>query len=178
MAKFPAWGVGTDVNSTNLANGIPNIVNKAAVNNITSNTTLANDAELQNIALEVGTWEIEVKLLVSGAATAGDLKTQWSFTGTLTGTPIRDIVGPGAAGVSVVAPTALVNVNLSTLAYNSPTSYGIRQVAAPFYRITEDCTSFVVATAGNFAVQVAQVTSNATPTVINIGSRVKCRRIA
>lgn len=178
MSKFPNWGVGTDVNGTNLANDVPNIVTKASANSIVSNTTLANDAELQNIALEIGTWEIEVKLLVSGAATAGDLKTQWAFSGTLTGTPNRDVTGPGAAGVSTAVPTALVNVNLSANAYNVPLSYGIRQVAAPFYRITEECTSFVVATAGNFSVQVAQNTSNVTATVINIGSRVKCRRIA
>jgi|SRR3990172_6709564 len=178
MPKFPAWAVGTDVSATNLANCVPNIVTKASANSIVSNTTLANDAELSSIALEIGTWEIEFKLLVSAATTAGDLKTAWSFTGTTTGTPVRDVCGPGAAGTSTALPTALVNISMSTLNYTSTTTYGIRQVAQPFYRIIEECTSFVVATTGNLAIQVAQNTSNATATVINIGSRVRCRRIA
>lgn len=177
MAKYPAWGVGTDVSATNLALMLPNIVVKAAATTITSNTTLANDSELSSLALGIGTWEIYVKLLASGAATAGDLKTQWSFTGTLTGTPVRDILGPGAAGTSTAAPTALVNVAMSTQNYNVNQTYGIRQVAAPFYRILEECTSFVVSVAGNLGIQVAQNTSNATATVINVGSRIEYRQI-
>lgn len=179
MAKFPLWGVGTDVNATNLANTVPNIVTKASANTITSNATLANDGELQNIALEAGTWEIEVKLWVAAAiaATFGDLKTAWAFTtGTLTGTPDRECMGPGSG--STAAATALVNLNLSVLSYNTSVTYPVRTNARPFQLIREEANNFVVATAGNLAIQVAQATSSATSTVIQAGSRVKCRRIA
>lgn len=179
MPKFPNWGVGTDVNASNLANGIPNIVTKASANTITSNTTLANDAELQNIALGVGTWEIEVQLWVTGAiaATFGDVKTAWAFTtGTLTGTPNRAVIG--AAATDTAVPGLITPINLSVVAYNTAVPYAVRSAALPFELIREEATSFVVATAGNLAIQVAQSVSSATSTVIQPGSRVKCRQIA
>jgi hypothetical protein len=177
MPKFPNWGVGTDVNATNLANGIPNIVTKASANPITSNATLANDTELQNIALGVGTWEIEVDLWISGNGTGatGGYKDAWAFTtGTLTGTPNRSIVGPTTA--NAVLATGAVTLQTQVLAYNASASYGL--LTGQAYWIRQMCPNFVVATAGSLAIQVAQGTSNATSTTVNIGSRVKVRQIA
>lgn len=175
MAKFPAWGVGTDVSATNLANGIPNIVTKASANTITSNATLANDAELQNIALEAGTWEIETDLWVSGNATGavGGFKDAWTFSGTLTGTPNRSFIGPTTA--NAVLATGAVGLQTQVLAYNAAATCGL--LTGQAYWIKELAPLFVVSVAGNLAIQVAQGTSNATSTVINIGSRVRCRRI-
>lgn len=178
MAKFPNWGVGTDVSATNLANDVPNIITKASATTITSNTTLANDAELQNIALEVGTWEIEFMLWVtgSGATTTSGLKTAWAFSGTLTGTPNRAMWGPVATNTAAPATAVLC---ATVREYNINTQgYGLGSTALPYHPIIERCPNFVVATTGNLAMQVAQFTSSATSTVIQPGSQVKLRRIA
>lgn len=178
MAKFPSWTVGKRADATTLDQCVPNIVTKASTTTITSNTTLANDSELVNIALGVGTWEIEVMLWAGGtSAAAGGLKTAWAFaTGTLTGTPNRACLGPGSGG----ATTSITMVQLTgaVVAYTTAVSYGLTNTALPFYLIKEECPNFVVATAGTLSVQVAQIVSNATSTTIQPGSRVKCRQIA
>lgn len=177
MAKFPPWGVGTDVNAANLANDVPNIVVKASTNSIVSNVTLANDGELVNIALEIGTWEIDLEVLASSLAGAGlaNVKTAWAFTGTLTGTPNRTCIGP--AGSSVAAPTALTVIQMQAGAWNASNTYGLGSTAVNAV-IKETCRNFVVATAGNFSIQFAQGTSAVTATIIAVGTNVKCRRIA
>jgi hypothetical protein len=155
---------------------VPNITVKASTTSITSNTTLANDSELTNIALAVGTWEIEV-MLWAGAVTAGNLKTAWNFaTGTLTGTPNRACCGPGSGNTA--AATAITLMTSAVVAYTTSVVYGVNSTALPFYLITETCSNFVVATAGTFNVQVAQNASSGTATTIQPGSRVKCRQIA
>jgi hypothetical protein len=178
MAKFPNWAVGTDGSATNLAYMVPNIVTKASANTITSNTTLANDSELTNLSLTAGTWEIEVMLWATGtAASTGGLKTAWAFaTGTLTGTPNRACLGPGSGG----AATSITMVQLTgaVVAYTTSVSYGLTNTALPYYLIKEECPNFVVATTGTLSVQVAQIVSNATSTVVQPGSRVKYRQIA
>lgn len=173
MPKFPNWTTGMDVSGTNLANDVPNIVNKAAVTTITSNTTLTNDAELQNIAIGVGTWEIEFELWVTGI-TAGNFKTDWSFTGTLTGTPQRACFGPSSA--SVAAPNALTSLQAQVVAYNVANVYGINSTTIPAI-ITEKCPNLVCSVAGNLAIRVAQNALSATSTVIAIGSKAKVRQI-
>ncbi len=176
MAKFPAWTVGKRVDATTLDQGIPNIVTKVGTTTITSNTTLANDAELSGIALGVGTWEISVMLWFNGV-TGGRLKTAWAFTGTLTGTPIRAISGPGSGNTA--GPLAITPMIYSALAYNTATDYGPNtSTNPPYYQAVEETTSFVVATAGNFSVQVAQTASSATSTIIWPGSWVKLRQVA
>lgn len=176
MSKFPSWSVGTDVSATNLANMLPNIVTKASATTITSNATLANDGELTGISLAVGTWEIEVDLWVSGNGTGavGGFKEAWAFaTGTLTGTPNRSIIGPTTANATLA--TGAVGLQTQVLAYNTSASYGL--LTGQAYWLRAFCPNFVVATVGTFSVQVAQGTSNATSTVVNVGSRVKCRQI-
>lgn len=179
MAQFPAWAVGKRVDATALASMVPNIVTKVAATTITSNTTLANDSELTGISLAVGTWEIEVELWVTGngASSTSGLKTAWAFaTGTLTGTPNRACHGPVATNTAAPATAVMFD---SVIAYTTSTQpYGLGSTALPFHVITERCPSFVVATTGTFSVQVAQNTSSATSTVIQPGSRVKCRQIA
>lgn len=176
MAKFPAWLVGNGVTATALDQMVPNIVTKAGTTTITSDTVLDNDSELTNIALAVGTWEIEVELWVGGV-TAGLLKTAWNFaTGTLTGTPDRACIGPGSGNTA--AATAITLMTSAVVAYNTAVVYGINSTTRPFYKVQETCGRFIVATAGTFNVQVAQNASSATSTTIQPGSRVKCRQIA
>jgi hypothetical protein len=177
MAKFPLWAVGKKGDATTFDQMVPNIVTKVATNSIVSNVTLANDSELTGIALGIGTWEIEVMLWATGvAAGASNLKTGWAFTGTLTGTPNRALVGPAATNTAV--PTAITLMNMSTAAYNSTTQiYGLGSATVPAVAL-EICPNFVVSVAGTLSIQVAQGTSNATATVIQPGSRVKVRQIA
>lgn len=176
MAKFPAWTVGKRVDATTLDQCVPNIVTKASATTITSNAVLANDGELVGIALAVGTWEIEVEIFVSGNGTGatGGFQDAWAFTGTTTGTPQRAILGPNTA--NAVLATGAVALKAQTLTYSTATAYGL--LTGQPYWIKELCPNFIVATAGNLSMQFAQGTSNATSTVVQAGSRVKCRQIA
>lgn len=175
MAKFPLWLVGKRIDATTLDQCVPNIVTKTATTTITSNTTLTNDSELSGIALAVGTWEISVMLWFNGV-TGGRLKTDWSFTGTLTGTPIRAISGPGSGNTA--GPLAITPMIYSALAYNTATDYGCNtSTNPPYYQAVEETTSFVVSVTGNFGVRVAQTASSATSTIIWPGSWVKLRQI-
>lgn len=177
MAKFPAWTVFKRVDATTLDQCVPNIVTKVSTTTITSNTTLANDSELTSISLGVGTWEVEVTLWAGGTSgAAGGLKTAWAFTtGTLTGTPNRGCIGPGATGAA--SSIAVTPVTMAVQPYSTAVVYGLTNTALPFYVIKEECPNFVVATAGTLSIQVAQSVSNATSTTIQPGSRVKVRQI-
>lgn len=175
MSKFPAWGVGLDVSADNLAYMIPNNVIKASASTYTSNTTLANDSELVNIALEAGTWEVELLILATGVASgAGNLKVGWTFSGTLTGTPKRACLGPGAASTAV--PSAVVNTSYAAVDYSAAQVYGLGSTTV-YHAIQEIAPNFVVSVAGNLTVQFAQGTSSGTSTVVQAGTRLRCRRI-
>jgi hypothetical protein len=176
MAKFPLWAVGKKGDATTFDQMVPNIVTKVATNSIVSNVTLANDSELTGIALGIGTWEIEAMVWATSAATVGNLKTGWAFTGTLTGTPNRACTGPAATNTASALLTT--PMTLGVVAYNTAVTYGTSATALPFHLVTEMCPNFVVSVAGTLSIQVAQGTSNATATVIQPGSRVKVRQIA
>lgn len=174
MPQYPNWTVTKNVDAATLASMLPNIVVKASATAIASNTTPANDPELQNISLGVGTWEIETLLFVVGVTGgASNIITKWAFTGTLTGTPLRSTIGPAAS--STVSPTVTTIYNTGGVTWSNSNTYGLG--GAVTVTLREECTSFVVATAGVFSVQWSQGTSNASPTTMQIGSRVRVRQI-
>jgi hypothetical protein len=171
MSKYPAINVGIEVTADLLNSMLIDTYLKAATTTITSNTTLANDNELANIALGVGDYEIDVLLYADGAD--GDFKVAWAFSGSLAATPNRSCEGPGSSNTGT--PSNLTHQYRNLVAYNSAVSYFF--TGASTYNMREECTLFEVSAAGNFAIQVAQNTSNANATTVRAGSRVRIRQI-
>lgn len=175
MSRYPNTDVGEEGTADLLTAMLDDITVKAGSLGRPSTTTAANDDELVNIAMTPGTWYIECLYYVTGETAGGsDFKVQWAFTGTTTGTPIRSIEGPVSS--STAAANAITTTVASRVNYTTANTYGLGGTLS--FVIHEYCTSFVVATAGNFSVQWAQGTSHATATTLQAGSMVKMRQIA
>lgn len=137
--------------------------NKAIAESVTSNTTLQNDNDFV-IAMEAGkTYRVELILHVTGAA-AGDIKTAWATTGTITSLG-RSIFGPGLATTDVTAGI----YDASAWVLGAGTAFGLDGVNSAV--ITEDL-SVVCTVAGNLTLQWAQNTSNGTATTCSTNSRI------
>ena len=143
-------------------------------------TTLIDDDDLQAMTLGVGTWLIEVGLLVSGPA-AGDLKVAWAFSGT-TSLATRAGVGPtiNTTGVTSEAAAVTVGVNRSAAAGNTVGTI----TSGPGYGLDGTNWSWivekgvlVVTASGTFKIQTAQVAASGT-TTIQAGSYEHARKVA
>lgn len=137
----------------------------------TSTITLANDAELAGIPLDVGTYMIRTLLLAT--ATTGDFMSAWAFTGTWSG--MRTVLGPSNTSETVSFANATMRV--VSVALGTPLTYGLNDAATP-YGIHEVSYNVVVTVAGDMSVRWAQETSDASPTSLAAGSAVEVRRLA
>ncbi len=113
-------------------------------------TTYSNDAELSNIPLEVGSFEIVVHLfwtqLISNTQ---KIKVQWGFTGTWS-TVTRFLIGAGSAQTG--APNAVTEVQLGGA--NSDTGDAIYdQALGSSFGYIEEKANVTVTVAGAFAVK-------------------------
>jgi hypothetical protein len=175
MAKYPNWAVGLDVSAANLALGIPNIVTKSAAQSRSGTATLADDSELVNISLAVGTHWVRLLLLAYADTSATpDIKTAWTFSGTWNN-PGRARVGPG--GGNTASPSAITPLLMGVTAAGTSGNYGFASGTTP-YVITEESFNVVVTVAGNLALQWAQNTSDASNTTVAAGSTFITRQIA
>lgn len=138
---------------------LPTYVIKQADQSVTSSTTLVNDSELV-LALSAGrTYLVRCGLLVGGA-TAGDFKTAWVNTGTITLIGTRVAQGPGVSTSAVGDTTARESAHTAlttALAYgtDSTVQSGIVE------EMIVSCT-----VAGNLQLQWAQNASSATATTV------------
>lgn len=174
MPVYPNFQVFQRVTADLLNSMAWNTTVKATATSITSNTTLATDAELQGIPLTVGNWAIELSFSALGAgAGGGNVKSGWTFSGTVTGTPLKLISGMSTANTT--APNTGPTMQFTDVNWNASTTYGLTGTKG---RIEEATYSFVVATAGNFAVQFAQGTSSVTATTVTAGASVRVRQLA
>lgn len=173
MTRYPNTDVGEEGTADLLTDMIDDIYLKTSGTAHTSDTTLSNDPELSNIALAVGTYEVELIFIVDGPD--GDVKSGWAFTGTFTGTPARACEGPGSSNTGT--PSNMTHQYRNYVSYSTAVTYGLVG-AGSAWNIRETFTTMVVATAGNLSIQFAQATSHANATTIQAGSRIKLRRIA
>jgi hypothetical protein len=162
----------TAVTGNLTATGIGAVVHlvKTNTDSITSNAVHANDSQLNGMALAVGTWHIDVNMVVFGDA-AADIATNWAFTGTYTGTKL--VQGPGTANtanINAVTPLRLNGNNLGTAI-----TYGTTGSSTYYVRETSVVT---VTVAGNFSITRAQGASSLNAAGTSPGSFVICRRIA
>ena len=179
MAMFTAPSVGAS-NGTwgtelNTALAFSNGVFKLKTSTDTrTTTTLTVDDDIQAMAFTVGTWIIEVGILVSGTA-AGDFKMAWAFTGTTT-QATRAGIGPsiGTADVLTAAAARHAAAGDTTAAITSSANYGIDGTN---WSWVIERGVLVVSVAGNFSIETAQTAASGT-TTIQAGSYALARRVA
>ena len=137
--------------------------NKAIAESVTSSTTLQNDNDFV-IPMEAGkTYEVVLLLHCTGAA-AGDIKTGWATTGTITSNG-RSIFGPAGTTTTVLDS----NMDFSGWNLTDGVTYGLdgSNTAVIKEELSVTCT-----VAGNLTLQWAQGTSSGTATTCTTASRI------
>lgn len=174
MARYPQLTAGQRLTAAVLQEMIPDKIVKAAATDRTSTTTLADDPELQGLALAAGTYEIHVMIFAASASATPDIKTTWEFTGTWT-TPVRALDGPGTTATG--GATANTDWRADGQAANSSAAYSLA-ATSDYSVIHEEAHDVVVTVAGDFSLQWAQQTSDGTATSVKAGSYISARRVA
>lgn len=172
MSVYPTYYSGLRLTAALLTAGQPDLTLKTAATPRT-NSTLTDDPELAGIPLAVGSWWIRMHIWASNTVTTGNIKTQWSFTGTWN-TPLRHCAGPD---VTTGGPSDITEMKLQPFATTTDAVYDLGASAA-YTGITEYTASAVVSVAGNLALAWAQNVTNATATNVQPGSFIEVRRIA
>lgn len=142
---------------------IPRFIQKAATESVTSSTVLQNDDDFV-IPLTPGVYEIRLWLHVTGHATAGDIRTAWATTGTITSNG-RSVIGPSAATTDVTDGNARFSGHAITTAV-------ICGCDAATSGVVKEELVVTCSVAGNLTLQWAQGTSSATSTNVSSASRV------
>lgn len=161
-----------DVNA-NIATVYTKDVNQSQI----STTTLVDDAEIKNIPLTAGVYEVELLLFHSAAYTGGSsgtIKTQWAFTGSWNN-PTRACQGGGQTNV---APTnRATEMYTFGVAANANAQYGTDGTAGNVSVAREVSRQVVVTSAGNLSLQWAQPVSTASNTNVLAGTSFNVRKI-
>lgn len=176
MAQYPDWEVGDLVTADLLDAMVHKVYNKANATSRNTTTTYADDPDLLNIPVGVGTWEIElVGFFNFSNATNGGLKTRWGFSGTWNN-PLRNCMGPGSTntgGTSVVTP-----VTLSAAGASTQDAIYLGSSTSAYYAFREVSFNAVVTVAGNLSLSWAQNSSSANNTIVHENSGFKLRQVA
>jgi hypothetical protein len=139
-------------------------------------TTLTDDTHLAAMTLGVGTWLIEVGLLVSGPA-AGDVKVAYAFSGTTT-LAVRGGAGPssavGAGGDLLASVPRFAGASDTGGVITTSTPYGLD--GTNWSWIIEKAV-LTVSVSGTFKIQTAQLAASGT-TTIRTGSYVHARKVS
>jgi hypothetical protein len=135
---------------------------KGASETVTSSTIVQDDDDIQ-IPLAVGAWRVELFGSATGAA-GGDLRTQWTFSGTAS--IARSTFGPGGSTTDVTNGSFS---RASSLSFTSPAAYGTDGASAS--AVYEDLLVEVSAP-GSLVLQWAQNVSNATGTALGVSTRI------
>lgn len=162
---MPAPKAGNTVRASNYPKVM--VVTKAAVESLTSSTTLQNDDDI-TIALDANkTYKVVLHLAFTGA-TAGDIKTQWAFTGGVAQKTLRACTGP-EAGTTTTAVTQMItryaNVATASVAYGTDGGSAWGHAVEEF--LVETTTA---GTTGMLTLQWAQNASSATATNVTVGT--------
>jgi hypothetical protein len=154
------------------------VTTKSAATSRSNTTTYADDPHLANIALAIGTYEVElIGYFTLATTTAQKIKTQWAFTGTWNGsTAARACIGPGSA--QVAGPTAVTDMFLQGLHANGQDAvYDAAAGTGSYTSFRELCGNVNVTVAGNLSIQWAQSALSANNTNLQEGSYVRVRKL-
>lgn len=172
MAKFPSLFAGSKLTASVMQSMIDDYTVKASTSTRTSTATVTPDAELQGIALPLGTHYVEFSGVMTGAAGAftGGFQCVWNFTGTASGFRTTLGMSAGSATSSTNTTMRISSANLNSTGQTYGTFTGnlhLRETAI-----------VTVSVAGNLSIDWAQGASNATSTQLLPGSYVKWKQIA
>lgn len=171
---YPSLAVGDLVTADLLQSMVPKYYIKPSNESRNTTTTLADDTDLQGIALAVGTWEVELLGFWHQVTTnTQKIKTQWAFSGTWN-TPIRNIVGAGST--QTAASNVADTVNVQAAGSGSDSIYDVA-IGTSFTSFREWSCNVVVTVAGNLSLQWAQVASSGNNTNLDAGTTFRIRQI-
>jgi hypothetical protein len=170
---YPSLAVGDLVTADLLQSMVPKYYVKPSNEARTSTTTLADDTDLQGIALAVGTWEVNLLGFFHSVTTANAIKTQWAFSGTWN-SPVRHVTGPGRTNTA--ATDIADTMNTRAAGVGSDSVYGASGTTA-FTSFREWSCNVVVTVAGNLSLQWAQNASSGNACDIDAGSTFTVRQI-
>lgn len=166
-----------DLLNANVVDFMPTTLTKTAATARASTVTPTDDPELSGIALGVGTWEIDFRgFSTMVAATTNGIRTRWGFTGTAADAN-RLCFGAGSGNTAGAASVTLVNA-IARPWLSQDSIYSIASGAGLSYAgFREVVSEFVVTVAGNFSIQWAQQTSNASTVSLMQSSAVTIRKV-
>lgn len=174
------WAVGQRLTATALQDAFdfitPVVTTKPSATARNTTTTLADDPDLKDIALEVGVYDVEfVGFWTQTTTNTQKIKIRWAFSGTWN-SPIRACYGAGFS--QTAGPAACTESTFS--AYVSDGSDAVYDQAAggTFGVFLEKARNVTVTAAGNFSIQWAQSASSGNNTTLQTGSSVSIRRIS
>lgn len=171
---YPVLAIGDLVTADLLQSLVPKYYTKPSNESRSSTITLSADSDLQGIALDVGTYEIEFNgqfFTTTGGTQA--IKTQWGFSGTWN-SPVRCIAGPGLNNTA--ATTSADTYNTRGQGTSSDAVYQASATSA-FTNFREYVANAIITVAGNLSIQWAQNSSSVNATQMAAGSTVRVRRI-
>jgi len=175
MAVYPDIEVGDLVTADLLDSMLPKTYVKQSSTSRNTTTTLADDTELANIPLDVGTYWIEFYgFMTQATTTTQKLKGRWGFTGTWNN-PDRNVIGPGQT--QTAAPSVATEVNVAgaqAAGQDVVVSVSVTSVWASW---RETAINVVVTAAGNLSYQWAQNSSSGNNTTLQAESGFLVRRI-
>ncbi len=139
----------------------PWYIRKAASETRTSTAVASNDADFVNIALPVGVFEVHTYLTATGPA-AGDVRVQWTFSGTAT--VGRSCWGAGPSMTTAADAETMVS---QAITFTSAVRYGVGTNATAI----QEHMFIEVTVAGNLTMQWSQFVSDASVTTLSSTSR-------
>lgn len=152
------------------------VYTKANSTSRNTNAVVSNDPDLASIALEAGTYIIELVMLFTVASTTPKIKTQWAFSGSWS-TPLRACMGPGNVTTPGGGPEAVQETTLRAYNSNSDATYNATTSGA--YSVAREvAANVVVSGSGNLSLQWAQSTSNGSNVSVQAGSYFRITRTA
>lgn len=171
---YPSLAVGDLVTADLMQAMVPKYYVKPSVESRNTTTTLADDSDLQGIALAAGTYEIILLgFFHLSTTTTQKIKTQWAFSGTWNA-PVRHITGPGSAQTALTTDATETNLRASQTSVDA--TYDCSTSTA-FSCFREWTCNAVVTVAGNLSLQWAQAASSGNNTNLDPGTSFTVRRI-
>lgn len=139
----------------------PTLVYKNATETVNNNATLQNDDELF-VTLGVGLWRVEALIAQISVSATPDLKTNWTFSGTV-GNNTKNCMGPTSANTVATATTP----DLQNHALTTSHTYGSTTNSS----FIKEEVYVEVTVAGTLQFQWAQGTATASDTQVQSASR-------
>lgn len=140
------------------------------------NTTVMQNEPLLFLDLDIGTWECEV--VIAYTAAASDIQTAWAFNGAWSGVRYCTGISPYVINTGTVNDTPSHHSAAQRSAmheFSSAVPYGAND--ATNYSGLRETGSFLVTTPGRWTFQYTQRVSNASQVMLRRGSYMTARRV-